>query len=353
MIRRGVFAGLIAGLMVLCLGAIPAQAQYWAKRSVCDVETPQIHAEFFAPLTLDQAQARAALIPNPVGRFWRVTAPGGPVSHLWGTFHSDHPRILDLPDIVIDRIETARVLMIEYDPIAPTRRQVEIRQSRSDWWHPVRPPRDLEDAGVSPEIVGWIRSRLIGLGWGADAINYLKLAALGEILLADPCLDFGAGVLPIQDHRILMLARIAGVPTLGLEAYDALFRHLSADQDLARAFVQVLGSGLAPRKDNRALATSLQIYLSGQLALYDLWVQLGAQDYFGDERGLALDALVDGYLIDQRNVDFVAAALPELQQGGGFVAVGAAHLPGTAGMIELLRAAGFAVTRIPVPGELE
>ena len=43
----------------------------------------------------------------------------------------------------------------------------------------------------------------------------------------------------------------------------------------------------------------------------------------------------------------------ELRTGGVFMAIGSYHLPGEAGMIELLRREGFRVTRIPLAGEAD
>ena len=48
-----------------------------------------------------------------------------------------------------------------------------------------------------------------------------------------------------------------------------------------------------------------------------------------------------------RNLRMRDAALPLLADGGAFIAVGALHLPGAIGLVELLRGAGFTVT----PGE--
>ena len=41
-----------------------------------------------------------------------------------------------------------------------------------------------------------------------------------------------------------------------------------------------------------------------------------------------------------------AAALPLLGEGGWFIGVGSAHLPGPEGLVELLRQSGYAVTMV-------
>jgi uncharacterized protein YbaP (TraB family) len=38
--------------------------------------------------------------------------------------------------------------------------------------------------------------------------------------------------------------------------------------------------------------------------------------------------------------------VPHLDKGGAYIAVGALHLPGKSGLIELLRAAGYTVTAV-------
>jgi len=60
----------------------------------------------------------------------------------------------------------------------------------------------------------------------------------------------------------------------------------------------------------------------------------------------------DGYaafetaMITSRNHTMAANAGPMLARGGAFVAVGALHLPGEEGLVELFREAGYAVTAV-------
>ena len=99
-------------LGLCCLLAAPAGAQSWATRALCLEPEPKIHAGAFAPATYEEIQQLAVDIPNGTGRFWRIEGDDGTVSHLWGTMHSNLPRILDLPDAVSAEISAARMVAL-------------------------------------------------------------------------------------------------------------------------------------------------------------------------------------------------------------------------------------------------
>ena len=51
-------------------------------------------------------------------------------------------------------------------------------------------------------------------------------------------------------------------------------------------------------------------------------------------------------VIDERNRKMHDAALTHVEKGGAFIAVGALHLPGKTGLIELFRRSGYTATPI-------
>ena len=65
----------------------------------------------------------------------------------------------------------------------------------------------------------------------------------------------------------------------------------------------------------------------------------------GEEDADAYSDFEQRIIID-RNHRMAERALPILADGNAFIAVGALHLPGKEGLVELFRQAGFTVTRV-------
>ena len=330
-----------------------AQAQDWATREACEVTSAEIDPQVLPEALLATLRADAAKMPNPVGRFWRIQSPDGAVSHLWGTMHSNDPLVLDLPVIVQKRITDARVIAMEFDPVFASRKAIRDHQ-KQELFRPENSTYSFDDTGLDPLIVNWIRTRLDGLGWGRDAADYLTLPVVVESVLTDPCNDFAVGVLPDQDSLIQTLGMIGGGSILGLEAPSALTDHLSEPQNqgTALSILAVYGAYLDPETSTANRPTSFALYLQGELALERAWEKTILNGVYGSDLAQLYQRRADAYLLDQRNQAFLQTAKHDLQQGGVFMAIGSFHLPGEQGMIELLRQAGYTVSRIPLPGEV-
>ena len=70
------------------------------------------------------------------------------------------------------------------------------------------------------------------------------------------------------------------------------------------------------------------------------------EQYRPDLDAAALNEAMMFDILDGRNRTWMPGLSSELSRGGAFVAVGALHLPGEGGLVELLRGRGFTVTRI-------
>lgn len=331
-------------------------AQDWATRTFCDAGARPVEAVDFAPHDLLALESRAAEIPNGLGRFWRVESPGGAISHLWGTFHVSHPDILDLPDLVRTTIAASDTVVLEVDFTHADREsfltQYDLPGRYRDPGDPFAGQDMLDLSFLGAEAEGWVLDRLYGYGTGEDALYVLTYAGLAELLLSDPCEDFSAGTIPVQDDYIQTLGRIAGAKIVGLETPGEFLTDLAGKDDTAQAIVTVYASYLQPQSTPVARIAAFQLYREGRLGLLAALDHAHMQVLFGDG-GIAALERTDGYLLEQRNTRFLERSAALLQEGGVFMAVGAAHLPGPNGLVALLEDKGYSVTRVVLPGEVE
>lgn len=333
-----------------------ASAQDWATRAFCDVTPRPVTKADFAPHDLNALQARASDISHAKGRFWQIESPSGAVSHLWGTFHVSNAAILDLPDAVKSTIADARAVALEIDFTFPDREafltQYDLPGRYRDPGDPFAVQDPLDLGFVSPAMEGWIYDRLFDFGTFDDALYVLTYAGLAELLLSDPCEDFIGGAIPVQDDYIQTLGHIAGADIIGLEAPGQFLTDLAEDEETAKAIIAVYTSYLAPQDTPAARIAAFQLYLEGRLGLLAAWDEAHISTLLGESGRVALEK-TNAYLLTVRNNRFVDRLTPELDAGGVFVAVGAAHLPGETGLVAMLGARGYTLTRIPLPGEVE
>lgn len=341
-------------LSFLILAQIPAaaQAQSWATRDYCFATIDALPEAGWGDQNLTQLRARAAKIPNSLGRFWQIESPDGAVSHLMGTMHVTDPAILDLPALVEGELTQARLLMTEIDSGGFTRPELTEWLSGAGFWADGTGP--LVEA-PHPQILAAIYDRLQSLGYADIDITEFTYHGLMTLLLSSPCDDFNSGVFPILDDYIVLRAAIAGVPHRGLEPIRAMQTFVEDPRNLAtaQAMVTVYGAYLIEPEDKTGPAIQRRIYQNGEIGLYDVLEIDYFSHFIGPDLAHEQLDLVNGYLLEQRNFDFFNAAAPELKTGGVFMAVGASHLPGETGLVSLLRQAGFTVTRLPLPGEMQ
>lgn len=342
-------------LAALALGPGAAMAQDWATVEVCTVDEARIDDAVFDPPGRAALEKVAEGIENRRGRFWQITSPDGAVSHLWGTWHSSDTLILDLPEAVRDVIEAARMVAVEVDYVFKSREEYRNAQFLEGRFNEASDPfsftpDDQSIAGLPAEISAWITERAIELNWTEDFELVLSTAGIAEMLLSDPCEDFSTGVLPLQDDYIQLLGRLAGAEIRGLEDPSEFLTDLTEDEATAEAIIAVYAAYLKPVTSNADRSTAFGIYREGRLGLMMAWDAAFLEQVLGPRAAEAL-ALTDAYLIAKRNERFVERLADDLAEGGVVVAVGAGHLPGKDGLVTMLRAEGYEVTRVPLPGE--
>ena len=171
-----------------------ATAQHWVTPDACAVDTTASWTDRFSAPDVARLRKDAEEIENVTGRYWRIASPEGKVSHLFGTVHSNAPALLRLPDRVQADIAKARVVAIEVDFIAKSRRAYDARRQEDYLYRHPRANFKLEDYGFPGDINAWTKSRLHVVWWSREAGDILNTGGLASDRLGAPSDAYADGV---------------------------------------------------------------------------------------------------------------------------------------------------------------
>lgn len=259
------------------------------------------------------------------GLLWEVRAPGGAASHLFGTIHVADEAIVDLPAAVTERFAASRAFVMEVVPQAD-----EI----------------VEMAGLMYFDDGGKLDALVSAPLYQRVVQILSAYNLPEEAIAAMrpwsaylTMSYPADMRPVLDLRLLERALEAGLDVHGLETLLEQGRIFS---DMAMADQVRLLADTACHHDR------LREDMEKMKALY-LARDLKGMFVFGQQQAFADNALYEQLaqrLLTQRNALMTERMQPHLATGGAFVAVGAMHLPGEAGILNRLLERGYSVQRV-------
>lgn len=261
------------------------------------------------------------------GLFWRVSRPGIPDSHVLGTIHVPDPRVSAVPDDVRKALEGSRVLATEL-----VLRVVGDHLPDAEFLDPPQRLDTLLGAARFADLQRTLEARDVA----AETIWRLKpWAAL--LRLTESAGTASASL----DDNLYALARARRLPVRTLESADeqlCAFDAIPLDSQVA-LLLDALGHP-ADRTDARERA--LRSYLAGDLAALAALPPAARRDpaLAPHYRALAKHLIVD------RTVVMHHGLFVPLRAGGVFVAVGASHLYGDKGLLALLRADGYRITRL-------
>ncbi|MDF2235524.1 TraB/GumN family protein [Albimonas sp. CAU 1670] len=322
--------------------AAGASALLWAGAAAADCgggrdllaalaqEDPAAHAEIMAA---------AAAEPDPDGVFWRVTRPGAAESWLMGSFHIPHPLIDPAPPKAMAALDRARVMLMEMSPEELARFGPMAAADPTLVANVDHPPLDQ---AMSAEDFAAVAEAMQALGAPPERTAFMRPWIVSLTLATPPCAmaALAAGAEPM-DTRIAARAAARGLEVKGMETWEDLLPMLQADEWSEQALRSLANAARDAAEGRDMQTTSARLYAQERVWPLWTWSEWRARQD-GLEEAMA-EARVE--LFEKRNLRFVEAAAPELERGGAFVLVGALHLGGEGGMIELLRARGFTVER--------
>ncbi len=290
---------------------------------------------------------RAHAVANGRGKFWRVSRPetinAVPPSYLFGTFHDTGIARRPLDPTVARALAAARLMLVELTEEEQARLQARVAGDRDFII-------DIEQTGLTGRLTAAERAvverKLAANGLTLAIADKLRPWMLFSFLAVPQCMlrEMQQGQ-PLLDSLLMSKAAEAGIPVAGLETYEqALGGFAAIPTDTMNEILLEGLRGLSDEEDFRR--TSVGLYLLGEIAaLWEFSVQNTAKTT-GMARSRAIYAQFAAALLDARNRAWMDVLVPQLEMGGVFAAFGALHLPGEAGVIELLRARGFEVTRL-------
>jgi uncharacterized protein YbaP (TraB family) len=289
------------------------------------------------PAAYAAADAKADATPNGEGLLWRIEGAPKP-SYLFGTIHLSDPRVVTLVQPVAQAFAESDRLAVEIADLAGEDGAATIAKH-------AMVPKGNSIADLPRDIRPQIKSALQARGIPGDAADHFEKWFLVLALAMPPCsMREMAGKSPddVLDGSLAKAARDAGKAVIGLEtSEEQILMFKSLDKDVIRREL-ILVPRMEPMGED-ILETMTQAYLARRTALFDHALPAIAKL----SKKEAEDAVYfQRAMVDDRNVTMVERAKAELDKGGLFIAVGAGHIAGHKGLVELIRKAGFTVTRV-------
>jgi hypothetical protein len=264
---------------------------------------------------------------------WEVKGPQASV-HLFGSVHLCRADCFPLPAPVVAAFERAHYLALELDPTKPGVQEALLHGS-------LYGEGDSLERHVSPQLIAELQAAAGQLGVMPEALRRMKPWMAGTTLTVLGALRAGYKADEGIDLWFLQRARGDGKAVIELETVEQQVESLgslpAADQEriLAQAVTLVRDGSLPGYLDGLIAA-----WRSGDTEALHRLSQAGMEDAETAERVID-DMLAErNRAMSQRIVRLIATGRP------GFVVVGALHLAGRHGIVEMLRQRGYPVRQL-------
>ena len=292
------------------------------------------------PAALEKIRSEAAKTPNGAGLLWKIEKEGAKPSFLFGTMHMTDPRVVSLPPVAQAAFDTSETVVIETtDVLDQTKMMASFMEDPELMMFT---DKTTLPSLLSPQDEEMVDAALSKRGIPLASVIKMKPWVLSAMVALPACeMARKAAGEPVLDINLARQAKAAGKELGGLETAKS---QLEAMASLPLEFhveglVETLRLG---EEIDDVIETMIGIYLSGDTGMF--WPFFRAALPAG-EAGESGYSAFEETMITSRNGVMAREAKAFLDEGGAFIAVGALHLPGEEGVIELLRKDGYSVSR--------
>jgi uncharacterized protein YbaP (TraB family) len=268
--------------------------------------------------------AAVAEIPYGKGLLFRIEKGDAQPSYLFGTVHLEDRRVLTLPQPVRTAFDESRAVVLEI-----TLDETAILASALGML--ITDGRELRDI-VGEELYLRTVSAMERRGIPEVALRHYKPWSVMTLLVI-PQPETGL----FLDLVLYQTAQAEGKQVRGLESIDeqlAVFDEISEDDQVKLLEETLNNLDKLPTIFEKMLNAYLARDLAGLVEINEAYQDLGDP---------VLAEKFQKRLVDSRNLRMVERLHPMLEEGGVFVGVGALHLPGEEGILNLLNRAGYRI----------
>ncbi|WP_123128614.1 TraB/GumN family protein [Rufibacter latericius] len=278
---------------------------------------------FFFSLVLGISFPKTGVCASPEAPtnslLWKVSGKGIKTSYLYGTFHLVPKNQFVLPSKVKQKLLKSQTVVFEVDLDSPKLTRLLSKTMRMN-----QPLESLMTAQDYNLLTNFVQD---SLERNMQQFRYIKPGFLGQLLLYPKLLGYSP---ESYDLALLDMAKKWHKSIYVLETPEeqvALFDQSTLEAQTS----QLLNNVKQFDKQRKLMKNMLTLYQQEDLSgLYNL---ITSQE----------DSKSNDLLLDERNHKWLAPMVDMMKKNTSFVAVGAAHLAGEEGLIQLLRAQGYKV----------
>lgn len=296
------------------------------------------------PQQARELYAETASLAYSKGLLWQVMKPGGPPSWIFGTIHLSDPRVVELPASAEAAFRRSKILALEVTELLD--KQEMAKHTMAIMKFTTYPEGASLEGKVSPPDQALLSRQIeskTGLPWSV-ARKMRPWALMGMVTLPDCELARKRAGKPFLDMALGQRAKADGKTIVGLETLDQQMAIMASLPEplVMKAMVEAVALGDVL---DDVFETMIARYEEGELGL--IWSMLHriGPDGFGERAVDPFYAQFQSELVDKRNIGMADASEALIEKGGAFIAVGALHLPGDKGLLNLLVKRGYEVSR--------
>jgi uncharacterized protein len=293
------------------------------------------------PTAYAAMMAEGEKLKNGSSIFWKLEKTGLAPSWLLGTMHMSDPRVIEMPKGARQAFEQASSLIVESDEILDQNKATASLMAKPDLMM-FTDGKSITDY-LSPQEKSEMEIALKARGIPLFSVSKMKPWVLSSFVALPACeIARKTQGQPFLDQKLVQDATASGKTIKGLET---LQEQMTAMASLSMEFhVKGLLATLksADRTDD-LMETMIELYIHGTPGMIMPLSKYAFPEEGDDSFNMAE---FEQKLVLDRNIIMANRAADTLSKGNAFMAVGALHLSGDKGLVELLRAQGYTVTAV-------